>query len=528
MRKMATIIFALLILNFFPLFALSQQPHPDTKPVTSVMEPVEDDCWSAGAGALNDVRFDPIREKMRQKIVGGAAPSFAIAVAVEGKVVWQAACGWADRERLLRATPDTVYPVASISKTFTATGLMVLVERGMVDLSRPANDYLGRAKLTAFVGDAQAATVRLVMQHRAGLPLHSQFFYEGQEPRRPTMDETIRRYGIIVRTPGEAFNYANLDYGIIEQIIAHTSGSSYEDFMHKEVFVPLGLNHTAAGPAPELRAATAALYAGDGKRLPYIDLDQRGAGIIYASINDLLRFGMFHLKEHLPQQRRILKDSTIDSMVTDAADQGDPTAAYGLGWAVIFNKFGAGVTEIRHSGAMPGASTVLRLVPSKRIAVAVLSNSFNGTNFELSEDIFAALLPEYAAQRAKRQATPQPPGTPTPFKPPAELVGTWHGILKTWSSEMAVRMDVRPDGDIHIKLGDQLETLVNNARFSNNEFGGRFSGTIPTEDANRERHIIALNRLVLRGDTLSGAAIAVADNYSLPSWIKLVRQNINR
>ena len=114
------------------------------------------------------------------------------------------------------------------------------------------------------------------MQHRTGLPLHWQFIYENEPYQRPTMEETIFRYGIVVRPPGEAYNYANLDYGVIEYLIERMSGLSYEDFMRREVFVPLGLPHTAVGPTPDLRDVTAALYD-RGKRLPFMDFDQRGA-----------------------------------------------------------------------------------------------------------------------------------------------------------------------------------------------------------------------------------------------------------
>ena len=111
------------------------------------------------------------------------------------------------------------------------------------------------------------------------------------------------------------------------------------------------------------------------------------------------------------------------------------------------------------------------------------------------------------------------------FRPPAELLGTWQGLVKTWNGDLTVKMEVREDGDIHLKLGNQLETLLNNPRFADNELNGRFTGMIPTEDANRDRHTIYLHRVVLRGDTLSGAVIAISDaHYSLPSWIKLVRQ----
>jgi CubicO group peptidase (beta-lactamase class C family) len=99
-------------------------------------------------------------------------------------VLWEEGFGWADRANRIPATPHTLYSLASISKPITSTGLMILQERGLLDLDRPIDDYLGDAKLTARVGSAADATVRRVANHTAGLPLHYQFFYADQ-PHRP-------------------------------------------------------------------------------------------------------------------------------------------------------------------------------------------------------------------------------------------------------------------------------------------------------------------------------------------------------
>jgi CubicO group peptidase (beta-lactamase class C family) len=485
-----------------------------------------DDCWSKNTGTLRDSRFDAIREKMKQQIVEYSTPSMAVAVAIDGKIVWEEACGWADKERRLRATPASLYDVGSISKTFTATGVMTQVQLGLIDLNKPANDYLGRAPLIAFVGDASQATVKLVMQHRAGLPQHANFFYENEAYRRPTMEETLHRYGIIVRPPGEAFMYANMDYGVIEYIISRVSGLTYEDFMRREVFVPLGLIHTAVGPVPELRDSTVALYS-HGQRVPYMDLDQRGAGYIYSSAHDLVRFDMFHLKDHLPDQRQILKDSSIDTMVNEAlpTDSGNDPGLYGLAWDIHPNKYGAGLTSVRHTGGMLGAAAVLELIPSKHIAIAVLTNSRDAKAVTLSEDIVAALIPSYAKQRSTEPAPETPPSRP-PFRPSPELVGIWKGIVKTWSGELPIRLDIRPDGDIHVKFADQLEGLLTRIEIDPRGLSGSFPGYIPTEDADRDRHTsVFLDYLVLRGDTMTGAALADGgSHYALPSWIKLTRE----
>ena len=154
--------------------------------------------------ALNSAgSFARVRELIRSQLIERALPSLAVAVARNGVILWEEGFGWADRANRIPATPHTLYSLASISKPITTTGLMILHERGLLDLDRPIDDYLGDTKLTARVGNAADATVRRVANHTAGLPLHYQFFYADQPHRPPPFDETIRRYANLITVPGE-------------------------------------------------------------------------------------------------------------------------------------------------------------------------------------------------------------------------------------------------------------------------------------------------------------------------------------
>ncbi len=148
-------------------------------------------------------RYEDVREYIRAGLVSDSVPSIAVAVAQNGKIVWQEGFGWADRERRIPATEHTMYLLASVSKSMTATALMTLVEQGKVALDAPANNYLGNAKLHARVGDANAASVRYLLDHRSGLPTHLQFFYFDEPYRQPSRDETLLRYGNLFTAPGE-------------------------------------------------------------------------------------------------------------------------------------------------------------------------------------------------------------------------------------------------------------------------------------------------------------------------------------
>jgi CubicO group peptidase (beta-lactamase class C family) len=456
--------------------------------------------------------------------------SIAVAAAQGGEVVWEEAFGWANREERIRATPHTLYSLASISKPISATGLMILEERGAVDVDRPVDDYLGGARLSGVGGDASRATVRRVMAHTAGLPLHYQFFYEGAGYAPPARAETIRRYAIVAHPPGTEFLYSNLGYGIVDHVISQASGRSYEDFMRSEVFVPLGLTRTSVGLPPSLAPYAAVRYGSENRPVPFYDFDHPGASAVWSSAHDLVRFGLFHLG-HVPEGgRRILSEQTVHEMQRQETPDGG--TGYGLGW---FMEEEAGYRKAWHTGSMPGVSTMLALYPELDIAVVVLLNNLaRDLRVSISQDIVAALDESYAQALAAARAEDGGGGGGSGggggggFRPPSSLVGEWAGTLRTWEREIPMRVTVAADGDVHVAVEGQLEAVLNGAGFSGGRLQGRYAGRIPTPDVMRwPLHSVALD-LKLEGDRLWGQASAQTEAdptyYSLASFVDLRRR----
>jgi CubicO group peptidase (beta-lactamase class C family) len=482
------------------------------------------------AGAATDLgsqvaprgpQFDSVRATIRRAIDGGV-PSIAVAVAKDGRIIWEEGFGLADRERGTPAGAHTLYSLASISKPFTATGLMKLVERGKVRLDRPANEYLGAGRLTALTGDVSQATVRRIMSHTAGLPLHYQFFYENAAHRRPSMDTTISRYGILVNPAGDVYQYSNLGYGILDHVISRVSGQSYADYMRNEVFLPLGLTRTSVDIAPGLEPHVAQRYDSRLRPIPFYTFDHPGGSAVYSSAHDLVLFGMFHLKNRLPGQQRILADSTIDAM--QRIHTPDTTSGgYGLGWIIARDE--SGYRRVSHTGGMPGVNTVLALYPSENLVVAVLANQSGATPFRVADDIAATILPRYAAERTARRARQSALApTPPPAFPPPELAGAWTGTLRTYDGTTPIALLFQPDGDVHVTLGTQLKTLLTGASFNRGELTGRFLGAIPTEEQRRHAYSVLLN-VRLRDGVLRGQASAMSTEdpvyYALTSYVEL-------
>jgi CubicO group peptidase (beta-lactamase class C family) len=266
------------------------------------------------AGSSQSDQYDAVREEIRKRLADQSIPSLAVAVARGENVLWEEGFGWADRENRLRATPHTPYTLGSISKPITATALMILVERKLLALDKPINDYLGDAKVRGRVGDASRATLQRVAQHTAGLPGYYETFYPDEPDTPPTPEVVTLRYGFVVSPPGERFYYSNLNYALLGEAVARASGKSFGDFLREEVFLPLGMNRSGVPLGPGLKQHRAIRYGLDRQRLPDYSTPHASASDIYASAHDLVRFGMFHLKAHLTDQRPVLQDRTIDMM----------------------------------------------------------------------------------------------------------------------------------------------------------------------------------------------------------------------
>ncbi len=466
--------------------------------------------------------FEHVRATIQDMVVTGWLPSMSVAVAKDGKIIWEEGFGLADVQNKVPATPHTLYSMASISKPITATGLMVLVNRGQVALDKPMNDYLGPAKLTAFTGNVNDATVRRIANHTSGLPLHYQFFYEDEDLRRPAFDESIRRYGKLVTVPGATYQYSNFGFGLIDHVIARTSKMSYEAFMEAEVFKPLGLSNIVAGRPVSGKGARhkenqiAKRYAPTGAVIPHYDFDHMGASAVYASAHDLVRFGMFYLKNHLADQKAIFPDTVIDEMlhVSTPPGKGPNPPRYGIGFAAYEVD---GSPARGHSGGMGGVSTDLTLSTDHNIAIVVLVNAQNQSREigRIREMIHRTLVPSKEKQRV--------------FAKDSALQGAWRGSVETYEKKIPVVLTVG-DSAVQMKVGNGAQQNVTDVRLDDEGFLWLSSveGDLATADAGRYPYRLMFKLAPANGE-LTGTVTAMSVGMSgrtgngLSSWTKLAK-----
>jgi hypothetical protein len=354
------------------------------------------------------------------------------------------------------------------------------------------------------------------------------------------LEETIRRFGIIVRPPGEEFCYANLGYAMIGHVIARVSGRPLAEFMREDVFQPLGLTGAVFDPEPGCVKNLAVQYDDQRAVLPFHWCDAPGSGHGYASARDLIRFGMFHLKDHLRNQKPILDDGLIDRMQTEkdgAVHPGGTSESYGLGW--FLGETAPGVRTVWHEGGWTGASVMLKLLPSEDIAVAVLMNMFDPEFVNrVTEETIRAMLPKYGNPEG-RPADPVAASSPPSFDLPA---GTYTGEIRTFDGAVPLILDKADGEELHVHLGapssppKRVFILPATVFRAPGELLGSFPGPLGDKDAGRRSHRIVLSLRWIRGElsgtasalTLDGMGLGAANDdrrmhFSLPYRVSLKR-----
>jgi CubicO group peptidase (beta-lactamase class C family) len=457
--------------------------------------------------------FKDIKQEIISDVEKGTIPSVSIAVAKDGNVIWQEAFGWADKTEKRAATPETIYSLASLTKSLTATGIMLLAEKGEIDLDESIEKYISPLTLKSYAYDSKKVTVKHLLNHTSGLPTHFNYFYADEEASPPSFEETLDRYGFTAHEPGTSFRYSNLGYGLLGFAISKISQMPFASFMEDKVFVPLGMNRTTLNIESYTGKNVATRYDSEGNALPGMQCDTPGAGSAYSTSRDMMRFALYLLGNRLTGSESILSRDSIKRMMSEHSESSKHSYLENAYCCPGFfsRQHKAGFREIWHEGGWDGASSLLKIVPEENIAVVTLINAFNSEYAtEITNKIIAAMVGSNKFEgHSSGLASGQGKRTI-----PDELVGTWKGEIKTYAGSIPIMMCFAQDGSISASAGDQTESAKINWSYfyliesTASGIFGSFDGRIPTDDTKRYPHNILLS-VKKAGENLIGEATAV-------------------
>ncbi len=302
-------------------------------------------------------------------------------------------------------TTDTVFQIGSITKVYTATLVMQLVDEGNVDLDRPIRDYLPELRLAD--PDAQAQiTTRQLLSHTSGID-GDIFDDHGRG------DECVERYVAALADvsqtsrPGELFSYCNAGWVILGRLVEVMRGSSWDGAIARHICEPLGLRDTVTLPEEAILRSAAVGHAtydetvgAEPAKAWHLARATGPAGAIVATAREVIAFA----RAHLDGGRGLLSQESAAAMTEEQIRLPDPhliAEAWGLGW-ILFSRGTPAV--IGHDGSTMGQQAYLRIVPDADVAVSLLTNG--GNMGALAHDVLDDLLSELAGVRPRRPLTP--------------------------------------------------------------------------------------------------------------------------
>jgi CubicO group peptidase (beta-lactamase class C family) len=330
---------------------------------------------SGAASQAADLRFDAIASLAESKMKEFGVPGVAIGI-ISGSTTTTRGLGITNVEDPLPVTAHTVFPIASISKTFAVTAIMRLVEQGKIDLNSPVQRYLPEFKVRDSAV-SRDVTVWHLLTHMGG--------WEGQVSGPDRGTETLANFLTTITDlmqiapPGAAWSYNNAGFSIAGRVIEVTNGTSINQAIRDLVFRPLGLEHagTQSNDFIVQRFAAGHLTRNGTPTLqrPFGASTSVTAGGVGLCITDLMAYARFHLGDGTAGGTRVLTHESLRRMQTAQAAKQATDDSIGLAWHI--RHVGA-VRTLSHGGTLGGHILLLEIVPEANFAIAILTNANTG------------------------------------------------------------------------------------------------------------------------------------------------------
>lgn len=324
---------------------------------------------------LTNRQISAIDSTINELMTRTLTPGVSISVAIGKEIVWSKGYGKADMENDALAKPNTVYRLASVSKSITAVAIMQLVEQGKIDLDAPIQKYV-----PSFPEKKYPITTRQLLGHLSGVR-----HYIGEDEfnmipyKSLTEGLEIFKNDTLMHKPGEKLTYTTYGYVLLGVIVEAASGMSFIDYLKENIFKRAGMTQTYADEPTEIIPQRARFYDIIDGRLynaRYINSSFRwpGGGLL-STAEDLVRLAV------ALQHGQLVKQTTLQQMTTPLKTLDGKMTNYGLGWILGLSQH---PEVIWHGGIQPGATTSLAMIPGKDVSLCVLTNigTIGGTEID--------------------------------------------------------------------------------------------------------------------------------------------------
>jgi serine beta-lactamase-like protein LACTB, mitochondrial len=352
--------------------------------------------WSglceAQNGRLSSGKLAKIDAAISTFMASTHVPGLSVAVVENGDYEWAAGFGFADLENNVPASEHTLFRLASISKSLTATAAMQLWDRGQLDLDAPVQKYC-----PSFPQKPWPISTRQALGHLAGVRHYRSNSQDDPEASNTKHFDDPVRAGLdflkddpLVAQPGTSFHYSTQGYTLVGCVIEGASGVKYVDFVRQNVFVPAQMDQTQADNRFAIIPYRTRFYekakSGTVRNADFLDSSYKipGGGWL-SSAEDMARFEVAILND------KLIRGTTRDLMWTPLKPSDGSQDTYALGWS-WGEENELKIASVGNIGGQQGTSTAFRIVPERRIGVVVLANMEGQPANELAMEILKILV----------------------------------------------------------------------------------------------------------------------------------------
>ena len=361
---------------------------PVSLPLLSRREALIGGCIVSAASALAQPAWaaDTLDSLAIAQMTKAMIPGLALGVTRNGKVVTTRTYGFADTASGRRVTGDSMFHIASVTKTVTALAIMRLVDQGRITLDAAIAPYLD----FAILGEGAAGiTFRQLLMHTSGISDARYYEIDFREPGRDArlpIGELLKAYlakdgryagaGNLKARPGAAWGYSNIGYGLLGYLGSRIAGRDLRLQTRDDIFRPMGLHHTAwsiADTPDDLRVTPYDITDGSIEAVDPVGFPDWSAGMMRASICDLTRLVAITANGGIVEGKRIVSDAAVTAMLDMQRPGSLPTwlTGQGLAWQQsLLNN----APLANHWGGDPGVFTMAYVDPTRRTGIAILSN----------------------------------------------------------------------------------------------------------------------------------------------------------
>ena len=357
--------------------------------------------------AQNDINvnspqtIEDLNDTIQKILIETQTPGAAIVMVSGDKVVLLEGIGKANIEQNIDVNENTMFRLGSISKLFVSLAILKLQEDGYLSLKDKVNDIIPDIKIDNPWEDQHPVRIENLLEHTSGLSNYTLAELGSNDPKPKTLKESLEYYpkGRVVKyVPGTRIRYSNLAVSIAAYIVETVSGMTYENYVAKYFFEPMGMKNMTFRYTEQYKKIGAIGYD-DNKPMPYLHTLYRPSTALTGSPKELANLLRFFINRGKLDSVQLISDSSLKRMERNESLQIEKSKWFkdnGLGNYATYYK---GFAYRGHGGSVPGSNSDFCYLPKYNLGYAIMING----NSEYVLDQLSTLLKEYQTKDLEKE-----------------------------------------------------------------------------------------------------------------------------